>query len=100
MGVPVTVNVPHKLGTDIARKRIGDGIGKLGDVVPGAVLSDHHWDGDTLHFTIDAMGQRIIAEMQVRETEVYGIFDLPPLLGMFANRIKDKLMREAPKMLE
>tara|TARA_R110001599_G_scaffold8428_1_gene40695 strand:+ start:775 stop:891 length:117 start_codon:yes stop_codon:yes gene_type:complete len=38
--------------------------------------------------------------MHVRDDEVCVIFDLPPMLAIFANKIKEKLMKEAPKMLE
>jgi hypothetical protein len=100
MTEPVTVNIPHKLGLDEAKSRIGGGIHQLGELVPGATLTDHHWEGDTLHFTLDAIGQRIGSEMQIRDDEVYAIFDLPPLLAMFANKIKEKLQKEGPKLLE
>jgi len=100
MGEPVTVNIPHKLGQAEAKSRIGTGIHTLGEVIPGAALSDHHWEGDNMHCTITAMGQTVGCEMQVRDDEVYGIFDLPPMLAMFANAIKEKLQKEAPKMLE
>ena len=97
---PITINIPHKLGLAAAKLRIGGGIHKLGDSIPGAVLSSQHWEGDKLFVTFEAMGQRIKSEMQVRESEVYAIFDLPPLLAVFANKIKEKLQREAPKLLE
>ncbi|MEO9635264.1 MAG: polyhydroxyalkanoic acid system family protein [Parasphingorhabdus sp.] len=100
MGEPVTVSIPHKLGLAEAKSRIGSGIHTLGDMIPGASLQDHHWEGDHLHFTLEAVGQRIGSEMQVREDEVYAILDLPPMLALFANKIKEKLMREGPKMLE
>ncbi len=100
MGEPVTVNIPHQLGVAEAKSRIGSGIHTLSDIIPGASLTDHHWQGDHLHFTLEAVGQRIISEMQIREDEVYAIFDLPPVLAMFANKIKAKLQKEAPKMLE
>lgn len=100
MGVPVTVTIAHKLGVADAKVRMGKGVHTLGESVPGATVTEHHWEGDTLHCTMEAMGQKIGSEMQVRENEVYAIFDLPPLLGMFANKIKEKLQKEAPKMLE
>ena len=100
MAEPVTVNIPHKLGLEEARSRIGSGIHTLGDIIPGASLTDHHWEGDHLPFSLEAVGQRIGSEMQVREDEVYAIFDLPPMLALFANKIKAKLQKEAPKMLE
>lgn len=100
MSEPVTVTIPHSLGLSEARNRIGNGVHKLGESVPGATLTGHHWEGDTLHCTMEAMGQTVGTEMQVRDDEVYAIFDLPPLLAMFANKIKEKLQKEAPKMLE
>lgn len=100
MGQPVTVTIDHKLGLAEARQRIGNGVHTLSEFIPGATVTDHHWEGDTMHCTLEAMGQRIGGEMQVREDEVYAIFDLPPLLAMFANKIKEKLRKEAPKMLE
>lgn len=100
MGQPVTVNIPHQLGLTEAKSRIGNGVHTLSDVVPGATLSEHHWEGDHMHCTITTMGQRIGCELQVRDDEVYGVFDLPPMLAVFANTIKEKLQKEAPKMLE
>ncbi len=100
MAEPVTVNIPHKLGVAEAKSRIGSGIHRLSDIIPGASMTDHHWEGDHLHFTLEAVGQRITADMHVREEEVYAVFDLPPMLAMFANKIKAKLQKEAPKMLE
>ena len=100
MADPVTVNIPHKLGVEEAKSRIGSGIHTLSDIIPGASLTGHHWEGDHLHFTLEAIGQRISADMHVREEEVYALFDLPPMLAMFANKIKAKLQKEAPKMLE
>lgn len=100
MSEPVTVTIPHKLEVKEARSRIGKGIHTLSELVPGATVMDHHWEGDTMHCTLSAMGQQIGSEMQVRDGEVYAILDLPPMLAIFANKIKEKLQKEAPKMLE
>ena len=90
MGQPVTVNIPHKLGLAEARSRIGAGVHTLGESVPGATVTDHHWEEDTMHCTLAVMGQRIGGEMQVREDEVYAIFDLPPLLAMLRQQAEGK----------
>jgi len=100
MSEPVTVNIPHKLGLTEAKSRVGSGVHTLSDIIPGASLTGHRWEDDHLHFTLEAVGQRIVSDMHVREDEVYVILDLPPMLAMFANKIKAKLMKEAPKMLE
>src|SRR5690554_1930174 len=100
MGEPVTITIPHKLGLTEARSRIASGIHTLSEAVPGAVLTEHHWTGDTMHCTLEAVGQKIGGVMEVREDEVIVTFDLPPMLAMFANKIKEKLQKKAPKMLE
>ena len=100
MGEIVDIHVPHQLGKVQARERIAGGVDKLSEFIPGGNVTEEKWVGDALHMTIEAMGQRVRAVLDVRETEVYGEFDLPPMLAMFANAIKGKLQKEAPKMLE
>ena len=100
MSQPIEVDIPHKLGREGARTRIAGGIGKLAGFVPGGAVTEHRWEGDVLHLTVEAMGQRIGSRIDVRETNVHATFDLPPFLAMFANKIRDKLKKDAPKLLE
>ena len=100
MGEPLTVNIPHSLGKAGAKTRIGGGIHQLGEIIPGAALSGERWEDDSFFFTLEAMGQRVGSEIQVRDDEVYAIFDLPPMLALFANKIKEKMQKEGTKMLE
>lgn len=96
---PVRANIPHQLGKDAAKLRLDGGIGKLGDVIPGGNVAEHHWEGDRLHFTLKAMGQTIAAKCDVMEDKVAVELDLPPFLAMFAGKIRDKLERSGPKLL-
>jgi hypothetical protein len=96
---PVTVNVPHKLGLTEARRRVEAGVGKLAGMIPGGAMVDHRWDGDLLHFTVAAMGQRIASQLDVRADRVIATVDLPPFLALFADKLKAKLAKEAPKLL-
>ena len=100
MSEPITVEIPHKLGREAARTRIAGGVGKLAGMFPGGAAVDHRWEGDTMHFTVAAMGQRIASRLSVAEDKVRAEIDLPPFLALFANRIREKLQRDAPKLLE
>lgn len=100
MTAPIEVDLPHKLGREAARARIEGGIGKLASFIPGGNVSEHRWDGDRLSFTVEAMGQRVAARLTVLEDKVQCLFELPPFLGLFADKIRAKLAKDGPKLLE
>ncbi|PKP92271.1 MAG: hypothetical protein CVT77_09610 [Alphaproteobacteria bacterium HGW-Alphaproteobacteria-16] len=100
MPEPVTVDIPHKLGREAARARIAGGVGKIGSMFPGGGTVDERWEGDTLHFTVSAMGQTVASRLEVFEDRVHAVVDLPPMLALFASKIREKLQKEAPKLLE
>ncbi len=100
MSVPIEVDIPHKLGRDAARARIERGTGKIASFVPGGTVSEHRWDGDTLSFTVEAMGQRVAAQLTVLDDKVHAVFELPPFLALFADKIRAKLAKDGPKLLE
>lgn len=100
MSEPITVEVPHKLGREAAKARVGGGIGKLAEMFPGGATVEHHWEGDALSFTVSALGQRIASRLEVEEDKVRAIVDLPPMLALFAGKIREKLAKEAPKLLK
>jgi len=100
MSDPVVVEVPHKLGLAEARRRVDAGIGKVSGWFPGGAEVEHHWTADVLHFTVAAMGQRVSSSLDVRSDRVIATVDLPPFLALFADRIRVKLAKEAPKLLE
>ena len=97
---PIVVDIPHKLGLAAARARIDKGVGKLASFVPGGAVTDHRWEGDTLVFTVEAMGQRVASRLDVLETRIHASFDLPPMLRLFAGKIRDKLSKDGAKLLK
>ena len=99
MSAPITVEVPHQLGLAEARRRVEGGIGQVAGWIPGGAMTDHCWDGDTLQFTVSAMGQRIASRLDLRADRVIVTVDVPPFLALFADRLKAKLAKEAPKLL-
>jgi hypothetical protein len=100
MGEPVEMDIPHKLGKAGVRTRLDKGIGKIAMMIPGGAVVDHRWDGDTMHFTVQAMGQTIASRLETFEDKVHAAIDLPPMMALFANQIKAALETQAPKMLE
>ncbi|QDX26695.1 hypothetical protein FPZ54_12195 [Sphingomonas suaedae] len=100
MTEPVIVDIPHKLGRETARARIAGGVGKIGSMFPGGGSVEERWEGDTLHFTVTAMGQSVASRLEVHDRHVHAEVDLPPMLALFAGKIREKLQREAPKLLE
>ncbi|KKI17874.1 polyhydroxyalkanoic acid system family protein [Sphingomonas sp. Ag1] len=100
MSAPIEVDIPHQLGTAAAKQRIGSSFGKLADFIPGGAIIEHRWEGDSLTFTVEGLGQRVGARLDVSDSNVHATFELPAFLAMFSDKIRDKLQREAPKLLQ
>ncbi len=99
MGQPIDVDLPHKLGKDAAKQRLGDNIPKLHEHLPGGGNVNSHWEGDSLNLSIAAMGDAIEAKLTVYEDKVHCHFDLPGLLGMFAQPIAAMLKAKGSDIL-
>lgn len=99
-GQPVEVDIPHKLGLAGARERVAKGFAGIADLIPGGHVTEHRWEGDSLTFTIEGLGQRVASRLDLYETRVHAAVDLPPFLQLFAEAIRGKLAKEGPRMLE
>lgn len=99
MADPVIVDIPHKLGRAAARARIAGGVGKIAEIVPGGGHVEQRWEGDTLHFTVAAMGQTVASRLEVLDDKVHAEVDLPPMLALFAAKIREKLAEKGTKLL-
>lgn len=100
MSTPITLDIPHKLGKAAVRQRLDGGIGRIGEKIPGGAAVQHRWEGDTMHFTVQAMGQSIRSELTVFEDKVHAMVDLPALLGLFAGQVRALIEKEGPKLLK
>ena len=99
MAQPIDVDLPHKLGKDEAKSRIGGNIHKLRDHIPGGGNVTSRWEGDTLKLSIAAMGDAINADLTVYDNRVHCHFELPGLLGMFAQPIAAMLKAKGSDIL-
>jgi hypothetical protein len=97
---PVKVDIPHKLGRETAKARLGGGVGKLAEMVPGSGHVEQRWEGDTLHFTVRALGHAVVSRIDVFDTHVHAEVDLPPMLALLGGKVRDKLLSVAPKLLK
>src|SRR6185295_12045531 len=100
MSGPISVDLPHRLGAEEAKRRIGANIGGLTGHLPSGAQVRSAWEGDTLKLGIAVLGQEVSAEMDVRESLVRLTVMLPPALAFFGKAIEAGLRRSAPDLLE
>ncbi len=99
MSQTITLDIPHQLGRAGARARIESKIGRLADKIPGGGTVEHRWEGDSLHFTVTAMGQQVASRLDVAESIVHAEVALPGMLGLFAGKVREMLEKEGPRLL-
>lgn len=99
MNKPVTVTIPHELGKAEARKRIEDGIGRLGHQFGDSVKLTKAWEGDCLSFSAKVVGQAVAGRLDVLDETVRMEVDLPPFFAMIADKVKGRLKTEGQLML-
>lgn len=100
MSQPIEVDIPHKLEPTALRARLDGGVGKLAGMFPGGAAVEHRWEGDSLHFTVAAMGQTVKSRLDLLPGHVHAVVDLPPFLALFADRIRAKLQKNGPALLK
>ena len=100
MSNPITVDLPHKLGREEARRRIERNVGKLSSHIPGGAQVGSRWTGDRVDLDIKAMGQQVAAQIDVQETIVRLTVTLPPSLAFFRGMVEPLIRSQGASMLE
>jgi hypothetical protein len=100
MTIPLTVDLPHKLGAQEARRRIELNVGKLTDHIPGGAQVGSRWTGDRLDLEVGAMGQQISVQIEIQETLVRMTVNLPPALSFFRGMIEPLIRQQGAVLLE
>ncbi len=102
MGKPLTVEIPHNLGREEARRRIEAGFDRLEHQFGGGGLAklEKRWTGDLLSFHAQVVGQALSGRLEVKADSVHMELDLPPFLAMIAGSLKGRLQREGQLLLE
>ena len=103
MSRPISINIPHNLGKEEARRRIDEGFGRISNQmtggVGGMVAFQQHWQNDRLNFEANSLGQKMTGRLDVLPDSVHLELDLPEILAMIAERIKARLTNETQKLL-
>ena len=99
MNQPIDVDLPHKLGKEEAKRRIGGNIHKLHEHIPGGANVTSRWEGDMMKLSVAAMGQAVDVDLTVRESTVHCHVVLPGMLGMFAAPIAAMLKSKGGDLL-
>jgi hypothetical protein len=97
----MTATIPHQLGKAEAKRRIQsqiDEVRKQHDAL-FSDLSDN-WTGDTLTFSLSAMGQTISGRAEVEESAVHVAVTLPWMFQMLAGMIQPRIEDAGRKLLE
>jgi hypothetical protein len=100
MSNPMTVDLPHQLGAEEARRRIERNLGKLTDHIPGGAQVSSRWTGNRLDLDVGAMGQQVAAEIDIQEAVVRLKVTLPPALAFFGAMIEPLIRKQGAAMLE
>ena len=100
MATPLTVSIPHQLGRAEARRRIETGFAQIVNVLPGSAgTCTERWDGDRLTFRVAAVGQTVDGVIDVGDAAVTLVIELPGVLGIIANSLKDRLQKVGQLLL-
>lgn len=100
MSKAVTVDIPHELGREEARRRVEAGFGDLSKHLGGLGAVTKSWDGDRMSFSFAAMGQAISGAIDVADRSVRLEVLLPTLLALMAGRVQTRLQTEGRLLLE
>jgi hypothetical protein len=100
MSAPVSVDLPHRLGAEEAKRRIANNVGGLTAHLPSGAQVRSQWEGDRMKLGVAVMGQEIDASLDVQESVVRVTVLLPPALAFFGKAIEAGLKRSAPELLE
>ena len=101
MAEPVTVNIPHDLGTAEAKRRLETGFARVHEQIGGKLLAvDNRWEENLLHFKAAFFGQTVSGRAEVFERSVRLEIELPWVLASVANKLKDRIARQGTILLE
>ena len=100
MTAPLSVDIPHRLGREEARRRIATRTGELASRIPGGGAVDADWPNEhELDMTVKAMGQTVRTRILVEESFVRVTLDLPPLLGFMSGVVEHAVREQGTKFL-
>jgi hypothetical protein len=68
-------------------------------MIPGGGAVQHRWEGETMHFSVTGMGQTVTSRLEIFDDKVHAEINLPPMLALFAEKVRAKLREKGTKLL-
>lgn len=94
------IAIPHSIGKDEARRRIRERSGEIANFVPGFASVSTAWQGeDRMNLTVGAMGQEMTGAIEVGESEVAFMVELPAALSFVEPMIRGQIEAKGRKLL-
>jgi hypothetical protein len=97
----ITLSIPHRLTRDEARRRVQNALAGLkGQHAAQFAQVEENWTAHHMDFRVAVLGQSLTGRVDVGEEKVDIALDLPWLMAIFADRIRDEVQRKGTKLLE
>jgi Putative polyhydroxyalkanoic acid system protein (PHA_gran_rgn) len=101
MANTITINVPHDLGVETAKKKLSERMEALRrEYVDKIAQSDVSWSGDVATVRVAALGQTATAQITVLANLVRIEVQLPWLLAALGGRVQNVLASNASDVLK
>src|SRR5260370_34304813 len=94
----VTVSIPHELTRAEAKQRVEQLIDRFRQQYGNLGQVERRWDGDTLHFTLSAVGMSPAGQAFAEDRAVRVDIPLPWPLAMPAGKLKHQLEQEGRQL--
>lgn len=94
--------IPHSIGQEEARRRIRSRSGEIAGFIPGGMADvTTSWaSDDRMDLTVNAMGQHLRGHVEIEETQVVFVVDLPPELSFIEPIMQGALESKGRKLLK
>ncbi|MCA1660825.1 MAG: polyhydroxyalkanoic acid system family protein [Novosphingobium sp.] len=95
------VGIPHSLDKAEVRRRLESRMPELANHIPGGFAQvDHAWLGeDRMRLSVGALGQAVVALLDVEERQVVVTVELPPQLAFFGGAVEQAIRNQGTKLL-
>ena len=95
------VAIPHQLGRDEVRRRLKSRSPDLARSIPGGmaqVVTD--WPSeDRMNLSVNAMGQAIAGYIDIHDTDVTVVLELPPMLSFIQPLVEGAIRQQGQLLL-
>ena len=101
MDEPIVVTVPHKLGAEAAKIRVSKGLERLkADYLDKLARTEVNWSGNRADLRVSALGQTLIAQLDVGNDSLRIEARLLGLLSGLMSKLRDSLISNVKGSLQ